>query len=81
VAAVGAAAIALFNVDKNKDPHTVVAAAYASVGIIVAAALITAGIIVVADIRARGNVATAVTPANSPAKRDVTVIRGAATTQ
>ncbi|MER5445509.1 hypothetical protein ABT052_24195 [Streptomyces sp. NPDC002766] len=48
----GAAALALFGVDKTDDPSVVVAA-YASVGVIVAAALLTAAIIVSADIRAR----------------------------
>jgi hypothetical protein len=65
VTVVGAAAMALFAVDKSGD--NVRMAAYIAVGVIVAAALITAGIIVVADIRARSAVSAANirTPASS----------------
>jgi hypothetical protein len=82
IASAGAAAIALFGVDKSKDPRVVVAAAYASVGIIVAAALITAGIIIAADIRSRTNVATSPSTGDpAAAKANVAVVRGAPSTQ
>jgi hypothetical protein len=53
IASVGAAALAIFNVDKSKDSVGVVAAAYGSVGLVVAASLIAAAVILYADIRAR----------------------------
>lgn len=52
VTAVGAAALAIFNIKQTSKPAIVVAA-YASVGVIVAAALLTAAIIISADIRGR----------------------------
>jgi hypothetical protein len=65
ITAVGAAALAVFNVDKTADEAPVVVAAYASVGVIVAAALLTAGIIVGADIRARKEIAAVTPPAGT----------------
>lgn len=76
IAAAGAAALTLFNVDKASDKVPVVVAAYASTGAIVAAALVTTAIIISADIKARSTVtqgrgisktpvAAAVTPADS----------------
>lgn len=59
VAGVGAAALALFTVDKSSDPVGVVMAAYIAVGVIVAAALIAAAIVVLADIRSRAAVSVA----------------------
>lgn len=58
IAAMGAAALSLFKVEKATDPESVVAAAYAATGFIVGAALIAAAVIISADIRARA-VATA----------------------
>jgi hypothetical protein len=49
----GAAAIAIFNVNKATDNASIVVAAYVSVGAIVAAALLTAAVIISSDIRAR----------------------------
>lgn len=49
----GAAAIAIFNVNKTTDRASIVVAAYVSVGVIVASALLTAAIIISSDIRAR----------------------------
>lgn len=49
----GAAAIAIFNVNKATDKASIVVAAYVSVGAIVAAALLTAAVIISSDIRAR----------------------------
>jgi hypothetical protein len=54
IAGAGAAALALFNVDKLKDPAAIVVAAYASSGFIVGAALIAAALIISADTRSRG---------------------------
>lgn len=62
IAAAGAAAIGLFHVDKMRDPHSIVVAAYGGTAAIVAAALITAAIIISTDIRARAQAATAKTP-------------------
>ena len=53
IAAAGAAAIAIFNVNKATDKASIVVAAYVSVGVIIAAALLTAAIIISADIRSR----------------------------
>jgi hypothetical protein len=53
IAGAGAAAIAIFNVNKATDRASIVVAAYVSVGVIVASALLTAAIIISADIRAR----------------------------
>lgn len=53
IAAAGAAALAVFNVNKTKDDFHIVVAAYISVGLIIAAALFTAAIIISADIRSR----------------------------
>lgn len=60
IAGAGAAALALFKIDKDESA-TIVAAAYASTGGIVAAALIAAAIIIAADVRARA-LATAAAP-------------------
>jgi len=70
VAAVGAAALAIFNVKQNAKPP-IVAAAYASVGLIVAAALVTAAIIISADIRSRVAVQSA-PPAPAPSAQAAT---------
>jgi hypothetical protein len=53
VTAIGAAALAVFNVDKSKDPAVVVSTAYVSVGAIIVASLFASAIIISADIRAR----------------------------
>lgn len=63
VASVGAAALALFGVDKATDKVPVVVAAYASVGLIVAASLVSAAVTISADLRTRGLTATATYPA------------------
>lgn len=55
IAAAGAAALTLFNVDKATDKVPVVVAAYASTGAIVAAALVTTAIIISSDIKARSS--------------------------
>jgi len=65
VTAVGAAALAIFKLDKGTTPAPR-AAAYASVGLIVAAALVAAAIIIAADIRARTAVATSAKAAPTP---------------
>lgn len=65
IAAAGGAALLIFNVNKAKDPASIVVAAYISTGIIVAAALVTVAIIIVADIRARASIAAAVSPVPS----------------
>ena len=70
VTSVGAAALAIFNVNKKTDPATVVMAAYLGAGAIVVAALLAAAIIIAADVRARTAVAvahSADTPAPAPA--------------
>jgi hypothetical protein len=87
VASVGAAAIAVFSVDKKTDPPAVVMAAYISVGVIVAAALVTVGIIITADIRSRVALSNAAprentqqaasatpTPATSPTASSVVAV-------
>jgi hypothetical protein len=71
VTSVGAAALAIFNVNKKTDPASVVMAAYLGAGAIVVAALLAAAIIIAADVRARTAVAVAQpagtqTPAASP---------------
>jgi hypothetical protein len=63
IAAAGAAALALFNVNKATDRASIVVAAYISVGVIVVAALLTAAIIISSDIRGR---TAASTPTASP---------------
>jgi hypothetical protein len=68
IAGAGAAALALFNVDKATDRTAIVVAAYGSVGLIVSAALLVTAIIIVADIRARATIAVATSPA-APRKR------------
>jgi hypothetical protein len=68
IAAVGAAALAIFNVDKAVDKPSIVVAAYIGVGVIVASALLTVAIIINADIRSRVALATAATQAATPAK-------------
>jgi hypothetical protein len=62
IAAVGAAALGIFNVNKTTDKASIVVAAYVSVGVIIAAALLTAAIIISSDIRARA----AANPTDSP---------------
>jgi hypothetical protein len=59
IASVGAAALAIFNVNKATDKPSVVVAAYISVGAIIASALLTVAIIVSADIRSRVSANTA----------------------
>lgn len=71
IAAVGAAALALFNVNKAVDKPAIIVAAYASVGVIVASALLTAAIIISADIRSRtstSNIVSAAAPIMSDTK-------------
>lgn len=70
IAAVGAAALALFNVDKATDAAPVVVAAYLSVGAIVASALLASAIIVSADIRSRLAANTAAVQSVSAAPDD-----------
>ncbi|HUI62575.1 MAG TPA: hypothetical protein VLX90_20270, partial [Steroidobacteraceae bacterium] len=53
IVAVGAAAMAVFNVNKAKDDFHIVVAAYVSVGLIIAAALFAVAIIISADIKSR----------------------------
>jgi len=67
IAAAGAAALTLFNVDKGVDKASVVVAAYASTGAIVAAALVTTAIIISADISARSSA----TPGGGESKTSV----------
>jgi hypothetical protein len=74
IAGAGGAALLLFNVDKAKDAHAIVVAAYASVGVIVAAALLTVAIIIAADIRARAAIAVATPPASPPVSHNSTVL-------
>jgi hypothetical protein len=59
ISGAGGAALLLFKVNKAKDPHSIVVAAYISVGVIVAAALVAVAMIIVADIRARSGLAAA----------------------
>jgi len=59
IASTGAAALAIYNVDKSADPVGVVVAAYGSVGLVVSASLIAVAIILSADIRARSGAAPA----------------------
>jgi hypothetical protein len=68
IASSGAAALAIFNVDKSKDSAGVVAAAYGSAGLIVSASLIAVAVILYADIRARSDRAAigSVTTASKP---------------
>lgn len=63
IAAAGAAALAIFNVNKATDKASIVVAAYISVGVIITAALLTAAIIISSDIRGR---TAASTPPTSP---------------
>jgi hypothetical protein len=57
IAGAGAAGLALFRVDQQTDPHSLVITAWAGTSAIVVAALITAAIIISADLRARAHVA------------------------
>lgn len=66
IASAGGAALALYGVDKDKDPASTVAAAYGSSGLIVASALIAVAVIVVADIRARSSVAASAAAVGAP---------------
>ena len=68
IASAGAAALAIFNVNKGTDKASIVVAAYVSVGAIVAAGLLTAAIIISADIKAR----SAVNPTPSPSPASTT---------
>jgi hypothetical protein len=81
IAGVGAAALAVFEVDKAHDHASVVVAAYVSVGVIVAGALLAAAIIVAADIRARGAIAVATSPSAVADLQDVTSVHGSANTK
>jgi hypothetical protein len=76
----GAAALAIFSVDKKHDPVSIVVAAYASVGVIVASALLTVAIIIASDIRARAAIAVA-TSGTPPQKPDVKSVIGSANTK
>jgi hypothetical protein len=66
ISGAGAAAIALFDVNKATTRAPIVVAAYASVGVIVAASLLTAAIIIAADIRVRGAIAVGTSSSTSP---------------
>jgi hypothetical protein len=77
ISGAGAAAIAVFNVNKGTDKASIVVAAYISVGVIVAAALLTAAIIISSDIRARV-AASAPPPALGPASTDAAKAEAAA---
>jgi hypothetical protein len=79
VTAVGAAALAIFKLDKGTTPAAR-AAAYASVGVIVAAALIAAAVIIAADIRARTAVATTTSAKAAPAPAARTAVKSLAGT-
>ncbi len=81
IAGVGAAALAVFEVDKAHDHASIVVAAYVSVGVIVAAALLTTGVIIAADIRARSAIAVATTPKTAPDAENVKSVQGAANTK
>lgn len=72
IAGAGAAAVAIFNVDKGTDRAPVVVAAFASIGVIVAAALIAAAVIIASDIRARKDVAVASPSGSASAAASVT---------
>jgi hypothetical protein len=80
IAGAGAAALVLFKVDRASDPQAIVAAAYASTGIIVTAALLTVAIIISADIRARSKLAASAQPSSQPPS-EVLAVRGAKTTE
>jgi hypothetical protein len=67
IASVGAAALAIFNVNKATDRASIVVAAYLSVGVIVASGLLTAAIIISSDIRARVAANPSPSPAGTPA--------------
>lgn len=79
IAGAGAAALALFGVDKVTDAVAIVAVAYAATGLIVAATLIAVAVIVASDIRARADLAKA---ASTPAQAHVAVrtVEGGETT-
>jgi hypothetical protein len=74
IAAVGAAALAIFNVDKAKDAPSIVVAAYISVGAIIAAALVTVAIIINADIRSRVTVETTARQTESQTEQSASFI-------
>jgi hypothetical protein len=77
IASVGAAALAIFNVNSTTTRASIVVAAYVSVGAIVAAALLTSAIIISADIRAR--VAANPTPTPSAPVANKALAKTAAT--
>ena len=62
IASAGAAALAIFNVDKSEDSTGIVAAAYGSAGLIVAASLVAVAVILYADISARASAAPTTAP-------------------
>lgn len=80
ISGAGAAALAIFSVDKAHDPASIVVAAYASVGVIVGSALFTVAIIIASDIRARSAIAVA-TSGTAPQKPDVKSVHGSADTK
>jgi hypothetical protein len=67
ISGAGGAALVLFHVNKMKDPHSEVVAAYISIGVIVAASLVAVAMIIVADIRSRTGLASAAVSASVPA--------------
>jgi hypothetical protein len=81
IAAAGVAALAIFNVKKDEDPHSIVVAAYASVGLIVASALIAVAVILAADIRARASIATATAPPTAQTPAEIKSVRGSGETK
>jgi hypothetical protein len=81
IGGVGAAALAIFSVDKAHDRTEIVVAAYASVGVIVASALITVAIIIAADIRARAAIAVTTSASSSQKPVDVKLVQGSAETK
>ncbi len=80
ISGAGAAALAVFSVDKTHDPASIVVAAYASVGLIVASALFTVAIIISSDIRARAAIAVATSGA-PPQQPNVKSVQGSAETE
>jgi hypothetical protein len=74
IASAGAAALAIFNVDKSKDSAGVVAAAYGSTGLIVSTSLIAVAVILYADIPARTGSAAALPATTVSKSRELAVV-------
>jgi hypothetical protein len=68
----GAAAIAIFNVNKATDKASIVVAAYIGVGVIVSSALLTAAIIISSDVRARATANQTASPSETVASTNMT---------